>query len=169
MSASYFFVFPVWETRCFTGSTSRSAGNPPSSVHIHSPPLQACGVVLPFPLGSNRFPNPTSNTKVAAKVLLDPLQLIRVKIARVECLAQAGFPAEAASALAAVLQGGGTATTTGNYAGRRCAARVIDTAASLIELPVWRHEVFHLDVLALWRSIFIYAQNDGRCIARAVI
>lgn len=51
--------------------------------------------------------------------MLDPLQLAHVKLIRAQCLAEAGFPAEAASALAAVLRGGGVPTTTGNYAGRR--------------------------------------------------
>lgn len=50
---------------------------------------------------------------------LDPLQLVRVKLARMDCLSKAGFPAEAASALAGVLSGGGTPKTTGGYAGRR--------------------------------------------------
>lgn len=59
------------------------------------------------------------NPKVASKVTLDPLQLVRVQLARAECLAEAGFPAEAASALAAVLSGGSTPKTTAGYAGRR--------------------------------------------------
>ena len=50
---------------------------------------------------------------------MDPRQLARVKLARVECLAEAGFPAEAASALAAVLTGACVPVTTGDYAGRR--------------------------------------------------
>lgn len=58
--------------------------------------------------------------KVALRVTLDPLHLARVKLARAECLTAAGFPAEAASALAAVLTGGNTPTTIGEYAGRRC-------------------------------------------------
>lgn len=66
-------------------------------------------------LSSNAF-----SLKVASRVTLDPLQLARVRLARVECLAGGGFPAEAASALAAVLTGGGTPKTTGDYAGRRC-------------------------------------------------
>lgn len=57
--------------------------------------------------------------KVASKVTLDPLQLVRVQLARAECLAEAGFPAEAASALAGVLSGKSTPKTTGGYAGRR--------------------------------------------------
>lgn len=57
--------------------------------------------------------------KIALKVTLDPLQLVRARLARVECLAEAGFPAEAASALAGVLSGGCTPQTTGGYAGRR--------------------------------------------------
>lgn len=50
---------------------------------------------------------------------MDPRQLTRVKLARVECSAEAGFPAEAASMLSAVLTGGGAPVTTANYAGRR--------------------------------------------------
>lgn len=57
--------------------------------------------------------------KVASKATLDPLQLVRVKLARAECLAGAGFPAEAASALAGVLSGKSTPKTIGGYAGRR--------------------------------------------------
>eukprot|EP00903_Cladosiphon_okamuranus_P012352 g11581.t1 len=56
---------------------------------------------------------------VALKVTLDPLQLVRAKLARVECLAEAGFPAEAAAALAGVLSGKSTPKTTGGYACRR--------------------------------------------------
>lgn len=62
--------------------------------------------------------------KVASRVTLDPLQLVQVKLARAECLAEAGFPAEAASALAGVLSGGSTPKTTGDYAGRRCHASI---------------------------------------------
>lgn len=58
--------------------------------------------------------------KIASKVTLDALQLARARLARAECLADAGFPAEAASVLAAVLKGGDTPKTTGDYAGRRC-------------------------------------------------
>lgn len=65
------------------------------------------------------FPLFSLTLKIASKVTLDPLQLVRVKLARVECLAEAGFPAEAASALAGVLSGKGTPKTTGGYAGRR--------------------------------------------------
>lgn len=57
--------------------------------------------------------------KVASRVTLDPLQLARVRLARVECLAEAGLPAEATSALAGVLSGRSTPKTTGDYAGRR--------------------------------------------------
>lgn len=57
--------------------------------------------------------------KVASRVTLDPLQLVQVKLARAECLAEAGLPAEAASALAGVLSGRSTPKTTGDYAGRR--------------------------------------------------
>lgn len=57
--------------------------------------------------------------QIASKVTLDPLQLVRVRLARAECLAEAGFPAEAASALAGVLSGKNTPKTTGGYAGRR--------------------------------------------------
>lgn len=63
-------------------------------------------------------PLPNSN-QVASKVLLDPVKLVHVKLARAQGLAKAGFPAEAASALAAVLKGGGSAFTSGSYAGAR--------------------------------------------------
>lgn len=51
---------------------------------------------------------------------MDPLQLVQVKLARAECLAEAGLPGEASSALAGVLSGGSMPKTTGDYAGRRC-------------------------------------------------
>lgn len=57
--------------------------------------------------------------KIVSKVTLNSVQLARVKLARAECLMEAGFPAEAASALAAVLTGASAPFTTGDYAGRR--------------------------------------------------
>lgn len=62
---------------------------------------------------------PSFTPKIASRVTLDLRQLARVKLARVECSAEAGFPAEAASMLAAVLTGGGVPVTTADYAGRR--------------------------------------------------
>lgn len=59
---------------------------------------------------------------------MDPLQLARARLARVECLTQAGFIAEAASAFAAVLTGKSVPTTTGDYAGRRYTVQRIETS-----------------------------------------
>lgn len=76
-----------------------------------------------IPHGSNEIyifaRSPQKSDQVASKVLLDPLKLVHVKLARAQCLAKAGFPAEAASALAAILKGGGSTFTSGSYAGAR--------------------------------------------------
>ncbi|CAN0183838.1 unnamed protein product, partial [Pylaiella littoralis] len=66
---------------------------------------------------------------IASKVTLNPLQLVRVKLARAECLAEAGFPAEAASALAGVLSGKSTPKTTGGFAGRSRDDSAMDTSS----------------------------------------
>ncbi|CAB1113909.1 unnamed protein product [Ectocarpus sp. CCAP 1310/34] len=77
------------------------------------------GVLVAAGCYKEAFPVQAVLEHVASKVTLDPLQLVRVQLARAECLAEAGFPAEAASALAAVLSGGSTPKTTAGYAGRR--------------------------------------------------
>ncbi|CAM9264298.1 unnamed protein product, partial [Ectocarpus sp. 12 AP-2014] len=77
------------------------------------------GVLMAAGCYKEAFPVQAVLEHVASKVTLDPLQLVRVQLARAECLAEAGLPAEAASALAAVLSGGSTPKTTAGYAGRR--------------------------------------------------
>ncbi|CAM9135050.1 unnamed protein product [Scytosiphon promiscuus] len=77
------------------------------------------GVLTAAGCSKEAFPVQAILEHVASKVTLDPLQLVRAKLERTECLAKAGFPAEAASALAGVLSGGDTPKTTGGYAGRR--------------------------------------------------
>eukprot|EP00752_Nemacystus_decipiens_P012187 g10805.t1 len=77
------------------------------------------GVLVAAGRHKEAFPVQAVLEHVASSVTLDPLQLVRVRLARTECLAEAGFPAEAASALAGVLSGKSTPKTTGGYAGRR--------------------------------------------------
>ncbi|CAM9352028.1 unnamed protein product, partial [Ectocarpus sp. 13 AM-2016] len=77
------------------------------------------GVLVAAGCFKEAFPVQAVLEHVASKVTLDPLQLVRAQLARAECLAEAGFPAEAASALAAVLSGGSTPKTSAGYAGRR--------------------------------------------------
>ncbi|CAM9390873.1 unnamed protein product, partial [Hapterophycus canaliculatus] len=77
------------------------------------------GVLTAAGCSKEAFPVQAILEHVASKVTVDPLQYVRVKLARMECLAKAGFPAEAASALAGVLSGRGIPKTTGGYAGRR--------------------------------------------------
>ncbi|CAM9209213.1 unnamed protein product [Ectocarpus sp. 4 AP-2014] len=97
------------------------------------------GVLVAAGCYKEAFPVQAVLEHVASRVTLDPLHLVRVQLARVECLAEAGFPAEAASALAAVLSGGSTPKTTAGYAGRRDnmnSSKDPPTAPAEAEIPV---------------------------------
>ncbi|CAM9226721.1 unnamed protein product, partial [Choristocarpus tenellus] len=76
-----------------------------------------CDVLVAEGKGVEALPALALLEYLTSKVTLEPLHLIRARLKRVQCLAEAGFPAGAVSALASVLRGGGLPETTGFYTG----------------------------------------------------
>ncbi|CAM9508779.1 unnamed protein product, partial [Discosporangium mesarthrocarpum] len=79
--------------------------------------LHVVGVLMASGKYLEALPLLSTLEHLAVKVTLEPIHVVRARLQRVQCLAEAGFPAEAASILSSVLRGGELPGTVGGYAG----------------------------------------------------